>query len=152
MTTAPSWRAATAGASYLSASADIGGCLSVGGLHSQRPSRGLGGAIGDPPKPSPNLWLRVFRDSKPPITVDSDGYVGFAVHRAARLGDLGDGGQMLPSRTTAALVEHELPADIRVRDLGETKLPGLDRPEAVFQCVADDLPERFPPIGARRTS
>src|SRR3954454_7138522 len=85
-------------------------------------------------------------------SVTSDGYVGFAVHQAARLGDLGHGGQILLSRTTAALVEHELPVDIGVLDLGETKLPGLDRPEAVFQCVADDLPERFPPIGARRTN
>ncbi|HEY3540930.1 MAG TPA: AAA family ATPase [Gaiellaceae bacterium] len=83
-------------------------------------------------------------------SVSSDGYAGFAVHQAARLGDLGHGGQILCSRTTAALVEHELPSDLRVRDLGETKLPGLDRPEAVFQVSADGLDDRFPPIGARR--
>jgi class 3 adenylate cyclase/DNA-binding CsgD family transcriptional regulator len=83
-------------------------------------------------------------------SVSGDGYIGFAVHQAARLGDLGHGGQILLSRTTAALVEHELPRGIHVRDLGETRLPGLDRPEAVFQIVAEGLPERFPPIGARR--
>src|SRR3954462_13240893 len=82
-------------------------------------------------------------------SVNGEGYVGFAVHQAARLGDLGHGGQILLSRTTAALVEHELPSTVRVRDLGETRLPGLDRPEAVFQGVAVDLPERVPPIAAR---
>jgi class 3 adenylate cyclase/DNA-binding CsgD family transcriptional regulator len=84
-------------------------------------------------------------------SVSGDGYVGFAVHQAARLGDLGHGGQVLLSRTTAALVEHELPQSIRIRDLGETRLPGLERPEAVFQVVAEGLPNRFPPIGVRRT-
>src|SRR4051794_30457810 len=85
-------------------------------------------------------------------SVNGEGYVGFAVHQAARLGDLGHGGQILLSRTTAALVEHELPSTVRVRDLGETRLPGLDRPEPVFQIVAEGLPDRFPPIGARRPS
>src|SRR3954467_15482846 len=36
-------------------------------------------------------------------SVSGEGYVGFAVHQAARLGDLGHGGQILVSRTTAAL-------------------------------------------------
>lgn len=85
-------------------------------------------------------------------TVNGDGYVGFAVHQAARIGDLGHGGQILISRTTAALVEHELPSDLRVRALGETRVPGLDRPELIFQLVCDGLPDDFPPIGARRPS
>src|SRR5205085_1507426 len=53
-------------------------------------------------------------------SVSGEGYVGFAVHQAARIGDLGHGGQILVSRTTAALVEHELAPGIRLRDLGET--------------------------------
>src|SRR3954467_11780313 len=36
-------------------------------------------------------------------SVNGEGYVGFAVHQAARIGDLGHGGQILLSRTTAAL-------------------------------------------------
>jgi class 3 adenylate cyclase/DNA-binding CsgD family transcriptional regulator/predicted negative regulator of RcsB-dependent stress response len=83
-------------------------------------------------------------------SLSDDGYVGFAVHQASRIGDLGHGGQILLSRTTAALVEHELTNGTRIRDLGETRLPGLDRPEQIFQLVADGLPERFPPLGARR--
>src|SRR5437762_3128328 len=85
-------------------------------------------------------------------SVGEDGYVGFAVHQAARIGDLGHGGQILASRTTAALVEHELPRGLRLRDLGETRLPGLDRPEPLFQLVAEGLPDGFPPLGARRPS
>jgi class 3 adenylate cyclase/DNA-binding CsgD family transcriptional regulator len=85
-------------------------------------------------------------------SVSGEGYVGFAVHQAARIGDLGHGGQILVSRTTAALVEHELPAGVRLRDLGETRMPGLERPEPLYQLSADGLPDRFPPLGARRPS
>ena len=84
--------------------------------------------------------------------VNGDGYVGFAVHQAARIGDLGHGGQILVSRTTAALIEHELQSGMKLRDLGETRVPGLDRPEAIFQLVCEGLPDRFPPLGARRPS
>src|SRR3954467_10978264 len=73
-------------------------------------------------------------------SVSGEGYVGFAVHQAARIGDLGHGGQILVSRTTAALVEHDLAGDIRLRDLGETRVPGLDRPEPIFQLVCDGPP------------
>ena len=83
-------------------------------------------------------------------SLSSDGYVGFAVHQAARIGDIGHGGQILLSRTTAALVEPELPGGTELRALGETRLPGLDRTELIFQVVAEGLPDRFPPLGARR--
>ncbi|MDX6486036.1 MAG: hypothetical protein QOF43_1189, partial [Gaiellaceae bacterium] len=82
-------------------------------------------------------------------SVNGDGYVGFAVHQAARIGDLGHGGQILASRTTAALVEHDLQSDIKLRALGETRVPGLDRPEMIFQLDCDGLPDRFPPLGRR---
>jgi class 3 adenylate cyclase/DNA-binding CsgD family transcriptional regulator len=85
-------------------------------------------------------------------SVSADGYVGFAVHQAARIGDLGHGGQILVSRTTAALVEHELPPELELRSLGEARLPGLDRSEELFQLVSEGLPDRFPPLGARRPS
>jgi class 3 adenylate cyclase len=85
-------------------------------------------------------------------TVSDDTYIGFAVHQASRIGDLGHGGQILASRTTAALVEHELQAGTALRALGDTRLPGIDRPEAIFQIVADGLLDAFPPLGARRPS
>lgn len=83
-------------------------------------------------------------------SLSSDGgYIGFAVHRAARIGDAGHGGQVLLSTTTAALVEHELPREIELRDLGENKLDGLDRPERLYQLVVEGLPDVFPPLETR---
>jgi class 3 adenylate cyclase/DNA-binding CsgD family transcriptional regulator len=78
--------------------------------------------------------------------VGSDGYVGFAVHQAARIGDIGHGGQILLSSTTARLVEHDLPGEVALRDLGETKVPDFERPERLHQLVVPGLPEMFPPV------
>jgi class 3 adenylate cyclase len=83
-------------------------------------------------------------------SLSSDGgYVGFAVHKASRIGDAGHGGQILVSSTSAALVEHELPAEIELRDLGQNRLEGLDRPERLYQLVVDGLPDVFPPLETR---
>src|SRR5262249_25392607 len=45
-----------------------------------------------------------------------EGYVGLAVHEAARVGDVGHGGQVVISAATAALVEPELPEDVELHD------------------------------------
>src|SRR6185437_9189855 len=45
----------------------------------------------------------------------ADGYVGLSVHKAARIGDAGHGGQVLISATTAALVEQELSDGVDLR-------------------------------------
>jgi class 3 adenylate cyclase/DNA-binding CsgD family transcriptional regulator len=79
----------------------------------------------------------------------SDGYVGFAVHQAARVGDIGHGGQVLLSSTTAGLVEHDLPRDVTLRDLGETEVPDFERPERLYQLVMPGLRETFPPVEPR---
>ena len=82
-------------------------------------------------------------------TLGSDGYVGFAVHKAARIGDAGHGGQVLLSAVTAGLVERQLPDGASLRDLGQNRLQSMDRPERIFQLVIDGLPDRFPPLAAR---
>ena len=82
-------------------------------------------------------------------TVGEDGYVGFAVHQASRIGDAGHGGQILLSSTTARLIEHDLPREVSLRDLGENRLDGLDRPERLYQCVVPGLPDVFPPLATR---
>jgi predicted ATPase/class 3 adenylate cyclase len=79
-------------------------------------------------------------------TVTASGYVGLDVHRAARLGSAGHGGQVLLSDATRALVEFALPAGVGLRDLGEYHLKGFQRPEHVFQLVVDGLPDAFPPL------
>jgi class 3 adenylate cyclase/DNA-binding CsgD family transcriptional regulator len=109
-------------------------------------------AMGDAPWPEGGAARVRIGIHTGEASVSGDSYVGFAVHQAARLGDLGHGGQILLSRTTSALVEHDLPETVRIRDLGETRLPGLERPEPVFQIVAEGLPDRFPPLGIRRNA
>ncbi len=80
--------------------------------------------------------------------VASDGrYTGLAVHRAARIGAAGHGGQILVSQATQTLLEDE-EEDLHVflRDLGEQRLKDLDRPVRLYQAAADGLPASFPPL------
>lgn len=74
------------------------------------------------------------------------GYVGLDVHRAARLGAAGHGGQVLISRTTSDLVEHDLPPGTRLDDLGEHQLKDLRYPVHIIQLTIEDLPSDFPPL------
>jgi YVTN family beta-propeller protein len=80
--------------------------------------------------------------------VASDGrYTGLAVHRAARIGAAGHGGQILVSQATQTLLEdEEEDLHISLRDLGEQRLKDLDRPVRLYQAAADGLPHTFPPV------
>jgi YVTN family beta-propeller protein len=75
-------------------------------------------------------------------------YVGVAVHRASRISDAGHGGQVLVSQTTRSLLEDEELelGGATLRDLGEQRLKGLDRPTRVYQLVAPDLRDAFPAL------
>jgi YVTN family beta-propeller protein len=75
--------------------------------------------------------------------VGGERYVGLGVHKAARIGAAGHGGQVLLSRTTRELVEDELPTGVTIRDLGERRLKDVDRPERLSQLVIDGLPSQF---------
>jgi alpha-glucoside transport system substrate-binding protein len=77
-------------------------------------------------------------------------YVGFGVHRAARIGAVGHGGQILVSNATRELVEDDLPPETRFGDLGAYELKDLERPERLFQVEVDGLQQQFPPLKARR--
>ena len=82
--------------------------------------------------------------------VASDGrYTGLAVHRAARIGAAGHGGQILVSQATQTLLEDE-EEDLHVSllDLGEQRLKDLDRPVRLYQATSDGLPTMFPPVRA----
>ena len=70
-------------------------------------------------------------------------YVGIGVHKAARVGAAGHGGQVLLSSTTRELVEDELPPGVTIRDLGERRLKDLERPERLFQLVIEGLRSDF---------
>jgi DNA-binding NarL/FixJ family response regulator/class 3 adenylate cyclase len=73
-------------------------------------------------------------------------YFGLDVHRAARICQAGSGGQILISERT----RDELDAGHDLHDLGEHQLPGIDRPERLFQLNAAGLPSRFPPLSTAR--
>jgi predicted ATPase/class 3 adenylate cyclase len=82
-------------------------------------------------------------------------YVGLDVHRAARIGAAGHGGQVLVSDATRALIEPELPPDVGLRDLGRHRLKDLEHPERLYQLNIHGLPHDFPPlrtVGVRRTN
>ncbi len=74
------------------------------------------------------------------------GYVGLDVHRAARICSAGHGGQILLSRTTRDLVEHDLPEDAALKDLGRHRLKDLAHSEHLYQVLHPDLPSDFPPL------
>lgn len=73
-------------------------------------------------------------------------YVGVEVHRAARIGDAGHGGQILMSEATRLLLGDALPSDVRLLDMGQHRLKDLSRTEPLYQVTVDDLPVDFPPL------
>ena len=76
----------------------------------------------------------------------SEGYVGLDVHRAARIMSAGHGGQVLLSQVTRDLVEHSLPEDVSLQDLGEHRLKDLGYPSHLYQLVIPGLEAGFPPL------
>jgi predicted ATPase/class 3 adenylate cyclase/DNA-binding CsgD family transcriptional regulator len=82
---------------------------------------------------------------------DEGNYAGPTVKRAARLRDLGHGGQTLLSGTTQNLVTDRLPADTWLTDMGTYPLRDLPRPERVVQLCHPDLVNEFPPLRVSST-
>ncbi|MGH9249334.1 MAG: adenylate/guanylate cyclase domain-containing protein, partial [Acidimicrobiales bacterium] len=81
-----------------------------------------------------------------------DDYIGIDIHRAARIAAAAHGGQVLLSEATRALVRHDLPDGVTLRDLGEHRLKDIAHTERLFDLVIDGLPSDFQPIrslGAR---
>jgi predicted ATPase/class 3 adenylate cyclase len=75
-------------------------------------------------------------------------YVGIDVHRAARIGAVAYGGQVLLSDAVRALVTQDLDPRVTLRDLGEHHLKDLDAPERLYQLAIEGLPDRFPPLAS----
>ena len=79
------------------------------------------------------------------VELAGEHYLGLAVHRAARIGSAGHGGQVLVSEVTGALVRDDLPDGVSLRDLGEQHLKDLG-PERLFQLQIEGLPAEFPAL------
>jgi class 3 adenylate cyclase len=74
-------------------------------------------------------------------------YQGYlALAQAQRVMSVAYGGQTLVSDATAVLLRGQLPEGSALRDLGEHRLKGLLNPEHLWQVVALDLVQDFPPL------
>ncbi len=103
-------------------------------------------AMTDHPWPEKaDVRLRMGLHSGEPALAD-EGYVGLDVTRAARIGNLGHGGQVLLSETTAALVRRHLPDGVSLKDVGRHRLKDFRQLEPVSQLVIAGMPARFPAL------
>jgi len=89
------------------------------------------------------VQVRVGIHSGRPTLTDA-GYIGLAVHTAARLCSAAHGGQIVVSAATRAAVGASAPTGIRFRSLGRHRLPGLPDAEMLFQVQAQGLRVTFP--------
>ena len=82
------------------------------------------------------IHVRMGLHTGTPLLTD-EGYVGSDVHRAARIGAAGHGGQVLISAATVALIGTD-----GLSELGEHRLKDFDEPTPIYQIGE----ERFPPL------
>jgi class 3 adenylate cyclase len=75
-------------------------------------------------------------------SVGGEGYLGLDVVRAARICSAAQGGQVLISETTRALVRGDL-GGLELQDLGEHRLKDLEHPERLFQLAGPGLEADF---------
>ena len=78
-------------------------------------------------------------------TLTDTGYMGLAVHTAARICFASHGAQILLSGAVREAVAGSAPAGITFRELGKFQLQGLPESETLLQVEATDLPNEFPP-------
>jgi class 3 adenylate cyclase len=83
-----------------------------------------------------------IHSGRPKLT--ETGYIGIAVHTAARVCGAAHGGQIVASGRTRAAIGLSVPAGLGFRNLGRHRLAGLPEPEALFQVEADGLRADFP--------
>ena len=88
-------------------------------------------------------------------TLTDTGYVGIAVHIAARVCWASHGGQILLSSAAHDSFTERLAEGITFRGLGRHSLHGVAEPELLYQVAAADLRAKFPrprTLGPLRTS
>ena len=96
--------------------------------------------------PHETIRVRMGIHTGEPRLVNDHDYVGLDVHRGARVGAAGHGGQVLISERTYAMMAGTWPEGVTLNDLGEHRLKGLAHPEHIYQLVIEGLPAEFPPI------
>jgi len=116
----------------------------------KRPSGALAAALAIQRRAGSRSWpagakvrLRIgIHTGRPKLT--DGGYVGLAVHAAARICSAGHGGQILLSSEAVRAVGTSAPRNVSFRSLGAHRLQGLPEPQPLFQLEAPDLPGNFP--------
>ena len=78
-------------------------------------------------------------------TLTDVGYIGLAVHTAARVSSAAHGAQILISGETKAALGESEPVALRFRSLGRHHLAGLADLEELYQVEGDGLLAEFPP-------
>jgi len=116
----------------------------------KRPSGALAAALAIQRRVTSRSWppgskvrLRIGIHTGRPTLTDG-GYVGLAVHTAARICSAGHGGQILFSIDAVRAIESSAPHNVSFRSLGSHLLHGLPKPQLLFQLEAPDLPTNFP--------
>jgi class 3 adenylate cyclase len=87
-----------------------------------------------------------IHSGRPALT--ETGYVGLAVHAAARICYGAHGGQIVVSSAARAALEDPLDGGIELRSLGSWRFQGLRDPHELFQVEAHGLAATFPPLRA----
>jgi class 3 adenylate cyclase len=81
-------------------------------------------------------------------TLTETGYVGLAVHAAARICYGAHGGQIVVSSAARAALADPPSGGITLRSLGSWRFQGLRDPHELFQVEVDGLAATFPPLRA----
>ena len=91
-----------------------------------------------------DVRLRIGIHRGRPALTDT-GYVGLAVHAAARIGNAAHGGQIIVSSAVRTAVAESLANGVSLRSLGAWRFNGLPEPVDLFQLQTHDLIADFPP-------
>jgi class 3 adenylate cyclase len=91
-----------------------------------------------------DVRLRIGIHRGRPALTDT-GYVGIAIHAAARICFAAHGGQIVISGAVRTAAVDSLPAGVGLRSLGAWRFRGLPEPLELFQVDAADLQADFPP-------
>jgi class 3 adenylate cyclase len=79
-------------------------------------------------------------------TLTETGYIGLAVHTAARICYAAHGGQIVLSSPVHAAVLEVLDEGVTLKCLGAWRFQGIRDPERLYQVMAADLLADFPPL------
>ena len=92
------------------------------------------------------IGMHTGENARPGTPEDASDYVGYDVHRAARVSSSAHGGQVLISSSTRTLLGEQLPEGVTLRDVGVHRLKDMSQPDRLYQLVIEGLPSDFPAL------